>query len=237
MSLLERFTVSPAFIWQMPGVFVLKDKNSNYLAANKLATNLMGYSSIEQVIGITDYDWKCEAVNFADQFVDEDKKVIENDKPLSILYILKYNEGKICPLYATKSPLKDPNSRETIGIIFQATVITNKLVNELTKEFLTYHKYSTQKASKLGCFYIDEQKEIDSPLTNQESLCLFYLLRGKTAREIGQILNRSHRTIEIHIDHIKKKFSCSKKSELIEKAISLGFLNYLPKKLLFNDQK
>ena len=46
--------------------------------------------------------------------------------------------------------------------------------------------------------------------------CLQYLVRGKTAKEIADILGLSKRTIENYIDTIKVKFNVSTRSELID---------------------
>jgi len=69
-------------------------------------------------------------------------------------------------------------------------------------------------------------------LTEREGHCLFYLVRGKTAKEISEKLNLSRRTVEQYTESIKIKFNCSKKSDLIEKAIQIGFVYILPRDFL-----
>lgn len=59
--------------------------------------------------------------------------------------------------------------------------------------------------------------------TEREKNIIFQLIRGKTAREIAIILNRSQRTIEKHIENLKLKTHSSSKSELIEKIIDKIF--------------
>lgn len=56
------------------------------------------------------------------------------------------------------------------------------------------------------------------PITLREAQCLFYLLKGKSARETGLKLFISQRTVEFHLNVLKEKLNCRKKSELIEKA-------------------
>lgn len=51
-------------------------------------------------------------------------------------------------------------------------------------------------------------------LTPRELQCLFHLSSGKTAKEIGQTLNRSPRTVETHIDKIRLKTTCTTQKEL-----------------------
>lgn len=62
-------------------------------------------------------------------------------------------------------------------------------------------------------------------LTLRQTQCLYYLIRGKTAKEIAKIINLSHRTIEDHIAGLRYKLDCNTIRELIGKAIECGFAN------------
>ncbi|WP_347571405.1 helix-turn-helix transcriptional regulator [Legionella sp.] len=62
--------------------------------------------------------------------------------------------------------------------------------------------------------------------------CLFYLLRGKTNKEVAKQLHLSPRTIEQYVEQLKNKFVCDKKSELIEFAVNKGYMNIIPSSLL-----
>lgn len=67
-------------------------------------------------------------------------------------------------------------------------------------------------------------------LSQQQMSCLNYLSMGYTAKEIGQILDISHRTVETYIIKIKEKLKCETKPELIYKhftTIAQGNLNAL----------
>lgn len=59
-------------------------------------------------------------------------------------------------------------------------------------------------------------------LSLQQEKVLNYLCRGLTAKEIGKIMKVSDRTIETHIEILKKKLDCRTKYELIE------FMKYIP---------
>lgn len=61
-------------------------------------------------------------------------------------------------------------------------------------------------------------------ITEHEMVCLLGLLEGETASEIAARLGKSKRTIETHLDHIKRKLDCNTKSELIKKLIAKGFV-------------
>ena len=54
-------------------------------------------------------------------------------------------------------------------------------------------------------------------LTARQIDCAHLLMQGKSAKEIGLELNLSARTIERHIELVKKKLKCRNKTELIIK--------------------
>lgn len=64
-------------------------------------------------------------------------------------------------------------------------------------------------------------------LSKREKECLFWLIHGKTGKEIAEKLSLSPRTVESYLEHCKNKLGCYTKSELFEKALTakeLGFL-------------
>ncbi len=52
-------------------------------------------------------------------------------------------------------------------------------------------------------------------LSMQEIKCVCYLFEGKTATDIAELLNISKRTVEMHLNSIKTKLNCQKKSAII----------------------
>lgn len=68
-------------------------------------------------------------------------------------------------------------------------------------------------------------KDFLSPLTHRQKECLFLLTRGKTAKQIGQTLRISHRTVETHIVSLKNKMHCTTKDQLIEKVFDAEVFN------------
>ena len=72
-------------------------------------------------------------------------------------------------------------------------------------------------------------------LTEKQEECLFFLIRGKTIKEIAKILRVHPRSIEDRISLIKTNLNCQRTSEIIEKAINNGFLYYIPKSIQTTD--
>jgi DNA-binding CsgD family transcriptional regulator len=60
-------------------------------------------------------------------------------------------------------------------------------------------------------------------LTKREQECLYYYIRGYTCKLVAKKLELSHRTVENYMENVKAKFDCHSKSELIIRAIEVGF--------------
>lgn len=61
-------------------------------------------------------------------------------------------------------------------------------------------------------------------LTPRQTDCLFFLARGLTAKQIALELGISSRTVEFHIEVLKRKLDCPKKTSLIQKAWKMNFI-------------
>ena len=61
-------------------------------------------------------------------------------------------------------------------------------------------------------------------LTPRELECLRWTMEGKTAWEVGAILNISERTAVLHINNAMKKLDCTSKHQAVLKALRLGLI-------------
>ena len=125
-------------------------------------------------------------------------------------------------------PILDENDivQGIFAYCFDLTTAINKLSNLSGAElWANDDKLITNKAN-IGHKY----KKID--ITERQAECLFFLLRGKTAKEIAKFLNISPRTVEDYIEMLKLKFSCQTKNELVTAALERGLFNMIPKKIL-----
>lgn len=66
------------------------------------------------------------------------------------------------------------------------------------------------------------QKGDVTNLTAREKECLHWIVYGKTAWEIGMILNISKNTVIFHVENLKRKFNVNNRHHLIVKAICSG---------------
>ncbi len=58
-----------------------------------------------------------------------------------------------------------------------------------------------------------------TPLTKREQHVLYHVVKGKSAKEVGEVLKLSSRTIESYLEQIKNKMDVNTKSMLIEKGL------------------
>ena len=63
-----------------------------------------------------------------------------------------------------------------------------------------------------------------TPLTEQERLCLNWTMRGKTAWEISQILDRSRPTVDFHLQKAMRKLGASNKFHAAFRALQAGLI-------------
>ena len=62
-------------------------------------------------------------------------------------------------------------------------------------------------------------------LTQRQSECLYYILRGYSSKDIGIILDISHRTVDTHRTNLMKKLAVHNIAGLIKFAIKAGLVN------------
>jgi DNA-binding CsgD family transcriptional regulator len=69
------------------------------------------------------------------------------------------------------------------------------------------------------------QKLVDGPaLTPRELEALRWTMEGKTAWEVGTIMNIAERTAVLHLQNSMHKLGCTNKHQAVLKALRLGLL-------------
>ncbi|MFN7097817.1 MAG: helix-turn-helix transcriptional regulator [Gammaproteobacteria bacterium] len=124
-----------------------------------------------------------------------------------------------------KVPVYTNFTSKVLGYFSQLIVIDDKKIFD----FIYNAQIQQEKVggNKIGFFEITTQDN-EYRLTRREMECLFYTIRGGTAKVIAQTLNISNKAVEFHIENLKIKFGCTSKSGLIAKAIEMGYLEKIP---------
>lgn len=219
---------------QMPGAWGCKDENSVFMYANEEYGKIIGLGHHNDAIGLTDFDMPCDTINCAHLFREQDKQVIFSAQRMRILDIHPFAGHQWRAYIFTKTPLVDKTNNIT-GTIFHGVNITNSTMVELGSVLARISEHGNQNELLGQNSYMLGNKFDNIKLSDRQSEVLFYLLRGKTIKQIAILLNLSSRTTEDYLEQLKNKFNVSNRYELIDTAISLGYLNIIPERL-FNKQ-
>jgi DNA-binding CsgD family transcriptional regulator len=220
------------FVNQAPGIMCLKDMGSVFQACSPQGVELLGYEKASDIQGTTDFDIKCDAVKGAKEFVLHDQDVMRRGSS-STLNLHTYADGCVTIVLMQKKTLLD---RENIvGVTGVGCDVTH--VNNIAGQLLSLLEHDgnfiTVDQKKSASYTFHDNYPGDG-LTPKESICLFYILRGKSNKQISLILSISQRTVEAHVTKIKNKLQCHSRSQLIENSLTKGYLKIIISRLLSN---
>jgi PAS domain S-box-containing protein len=178
------------------------DKNSVLLGCNEAEAKLFGLT-VEEAIGKNMHNF-CEILRWDRKIADvtrkNDIKIMETGIAQSIEEHSLSLDGKITKTFLShKAPLFDAN-RRVIGFIGTSFDITKRKTSSLLNP---------------NCPNLS--------FTKREKECIHYFLLGQTIRFTANKLFISQRTVETHLQNIKVKLGCNKKSDLIAELIKHGF--------------
>ncbi len=214
---------------KMPGLLAIKNADFRIIAITSALANLCGWKNPENAIGRIDYDIPSKVSESASDFLKIDKLALSSSvNKLQAMQILSYETGWKAML-TERQVVKTEDGLEKLYI--QAIDVTNQ---HLVKGMLVLGKLDSKKVNSKNkqVNYIISYDHHAFSLTEKQELCLFFILRGKTMKEIAAVLNISTRTVEDYINILKDKLNCYSKSQLIEKAIDNGLFYHLPRSLL-----
>lgn len=210
---------------QIPASIAWKDSNLKYLGANKNLLMQLQLTCREELIGIGDDDLPSNSPHENAIYKKHDLLALQGHT-IEIMHTLeRASDNKT--YFLQKAPLRNEYN-QIIGVLYhclswQQPDLLNSL-KEIDKKF--------QPINGLPEYYHLNSSSNPADLSQRELECLFLQLRGKTAKQTGEILNLSKRTIESYLENIKSKFGCMNKAELLITAIEMGYQNNIPKRLL-----
>jgi hypothetical protein len=153
---------------------------------------------------------------------------IENPIPNFSHFILKLTDRESFDLKIKKIKAKDIQPI-TIGLVIKREFKTLKSVSpyfdfifndsEIEEKLNIYFMNLLQVDNKMNDasrLEIETNKRKYVQLNTKLSLCLVLISQNKTAKEISLELNKSERTIEKYITHLRHHFGVEKKKDLIE---------------------
>lgn len=212
---------------QFEGVIALTDKNNRCVYANDYTAKLFGYKNSQDIIGVDPYDMPCPAVESAEQFIDQYNYVFQTQKPLLVFDVHQYADQKHHFFITKKTPILDPLNNQFTQIMTTCNEINSQILYQMFAQLKNQRQYFEETVSKNISFYIG-QLPSNSHLSHRELECLYHLVHGKSQKEIAYVMKLSPRTVESYFENIKNKLDIYNRSQLIEYAINLGLLQFIP---------
>ncbi|MBA3660350.1 MAG: PAS domain-containing protein [Gammaproteobacteria bacterium] len=189
-----------------------KDKNFRYVYCNEHYAMAAGLDSPHQIIGKSDTQlpWR----KLAELFKVGDYDVLN-----------------------VQTRINTPEVSDTINDVKEILVTENQLLNSSNKCIGVVGTFvditGKQLVSKTGHFDISSKRYYlgedfgNEYLTHREVEVFRKLLLGYTAKQMGEVLNISAKTIESYIDNLRRKLQAKNKGEIIATAIQFGLTHII----------
>lgn len=210
----------------LPFICFWKDSESHYLGCNLENLNAIKIKKMEEFVGKTDFDmpWK----DVADKFIKQDKQVLKGKIIVSIETFTATN-GVKSSFLVKKAPMYAPN-KKIIGVVGTGFGLTK---NNYKEAALMLTGLGI-KISNLYSYIASENRDFvykNVKFTKRQAQVISHFLKGHSADLTAQYLGLSRRTIESAIVLIKDKLKCKEKYQIIDKALTLGFIDLMFRKI------
>ncbi len=210
---------------QLPGYIGWKDKNLCHSGCKRNLAITLRLKDTVQIIGLKDQD----LIDYNDEsglfHKKNDLLVLQGNIVKGIHKSSAPYDGSL--FYFIKKPIFD-KFNQISGLIYYC----HDFVASSTFSNIFEMKIKTGSADFIPSYYRVASHDNVFNLSNRELECLFFILRGRSAKQIGEYIHLSKRTIEFYIENIKNKFGCHSKSELLVQAVSMGCMNIIPPRFL-----
>ena len=140
-------------------------------------------------------------------------------RDVAIKFPLLNSANKIIGVFGC-SIIKDSVAESLSLLMNTGLLATSVTIENHQNESLIDFKKGTEQ-HKLHDLRIRLSEQAKVEISRRETECLFYMMKGKSARETGVVLNLSQRTVEYYLNCLKEKLHCSRKSDIIEAVYNL----------------
>lgn len=203
-------------IHQLEGNIGWKDTELRHLGCNDNMAKFLNFKSPDAITGLKDTELPSHTDEITNFHFEKDQLALQGHT-LKFIHLVQDDL-----FFVMKKPIFDDNKKIN-GIIYHCQILNDaKFFAKLIRTDKTYN--DTQKNIQ---YDIKPSTNIYN-LSKRELQCMFHVLRGKTNAQIANILNLTKRTIDFYMENIKNKFGCHRKSELIIKAIEMGYMKIIP---------
>lgn len=207
-------------------IVFIKNEQSILMHASKGLCNLINVA-LKDIMGSIDEELPWH--NFAALYKERDQNVLQSVQPIEFIEPFPINQSTVLCSKIVKTPIFDENN-DVIGILGRIHSLSP--THPFSSALSTVVHIDNKNMALSNCAPKEYQLGTYDPalkLTRREAESLFLLIRGKSAKEIGLLLEISHRTVECHLENIKHKMNVSTRSQIIAKAIEMNMLEIIPK--------
>lgn len=202
----------------VPGLLYWKNKRNLFQCGSHEFAELMGLSSKDDILGVSDFD--LFPTDEAQQYQAQDTMVLQGHEKKFINISTSSKHGRIfCITHKRPLCIND----QIVGVIGHTDYFTKDLYPALIVAL--NHIKPDPTVSNTSSF--KGRSYADIYFTPREISVLSCYLRGYTAKQIASLLHLSAKTIESHIANIKIKLHCEKRSDIYDKAFEIGFIELL----------
>lgn len=191
-------------------------QNHTIADVNEACLHNFSYAKKSDAIGDT-FAKLCDDKSQILKVFSNDQLIFKNQRLQVFEEIADLVNGNCIHTLTYKLPWYSP-TQELLGIFGYAVSLNNRSFKEIAEDVARFSEFllSDKHLPMLKKIECNEEEQFFSP---REVDVARLLVRGKTAREIAEILNLSSRTVEAHLNNMKRKLNVNKKSQLIEKII------------------
>jgi DNA-binding CsgD family transcriptional regulator len=201
---------------ELPFCIYFLAPNSVLRYINEKEAETLGFASVSEGVGKSAFD-VCPTDN-ALTFIKTDQDVVKNNTARIVEEALIRNDGIKSNHLSIKVPCYD--SEDNIAGIFGCSILLNG------QPYVAECLLHITKLGLLNGLALATNNHTDfNLLSTRQRDCLYYLAKGMTLKEIGTILNLSPRTIGHYLEAVKVKLGCFSRSQLVEKALTIGIPN------------
>jgi DNA-binding CsgD family transcriptional regulator len=196
---------------RLPVNVYFMDSDSYMQRINDLTAETCGYISAANAVGKSIRDVsKQETIS---KILANNREVIEcSTSKIDTESYLRSDDREMTAL-SMKFPLVEGNTVTGIlgiSILLEQSLQMADVLNFLIQnDLLTSDQPATFPYLKIDCAYF----------SHRDRDIMYFLVRGKTAKQIARLLGLSYRTIEHRLDSIKQKLNVTTKSDLIERIV------------------
>lgn len=208
---------------QIPGICFIKDLHLDYAWINQGGINATRLGNREAIIGKSDYQMPWQFL--ANKFIEQDILSLQGKTQFTIEENPPDQKGDISLALLKKSPFfsKQNNIQGVMCVGFEISRACYKDIFSLfMASNLQFKDFARIPDINKRDFLYGELK-----FSKRQAQLISYLLKGHSKKSIGKYLNLSPRTIEFYLNNIKDKLGCTNKTDIVDKAFELGFIDLM----------